>query len=111
MRSTAAARSFAGAAGSCAVSSGRKNAARRRHMARGSVPRRSPGRTRLLPSRPVKRTPGLLFIFVTALLDVLGFGLLIPVGPHLVQQLQGGGEKEAAPFVGWLVATYAAMQF
>ena len=57
------------------------------------------------------RTPALGFVFVTLLLDVLGFGLLIPVGPHLVQQLTGGTEQEAAPIVGWLMATYSAMQF
>jgi DHA1 family tetracycline resistance protein-like MFS transporter len=45
------------------------------------------------------------------MLDVLGFGLLIPVGPKLVQQLRGGGEAEAAGAVGLLAATYATMQF
>jgi DHA1 family tetracycline resistance protein-like MFS transporter len=57
------------------------------------------------------RTPALGFIFLTLLLDVLGFGLLIPVAPRLIEQLQGGTEKEAAPIVGLLAATYAAMQF
>jgi len=57
------------------------------------------------------RTPALGFIFLTLLLDVLGFGLLIPVAPRLIEQLQGGTEKEAAPNVGLLAATYAAMQF
>jgi MFS transporter, DHA1 family, tetracycline resistance protein len=57
------------------------------------------------------RKPALSFIFLTLLLDVLGFGLIIPVAPRLVEQLQGGGEAEAAPIVGWLTATYAAMQF
>jgi MFS transporter, DHA1 family, tetracycline resistance protein len=62
--------------------------------------------------RPVnRRTPGLGFIFLTILLDVLGFGLIIPVGPKLVEHLQGGGEALAAPIVGYLAATYAAMQF
>jgi DHA1 family tetracycline resistance protein-like MFS transporter len=58
-----------------------------------------------------RRTPALGFIFLTLLLDVLGFGLIIPVGPRLVELLQGGGEAEAAPIVGLLAATYAAMQF
>jgi len=57
------------------------------------------------------RTPGLLFIFITLLLDVLGFGLIIPVAPRLVELLQGGGEAAAAPIVGWLGMTYALMQF
>lgn len=58
-----------------------------------------------------RRTPGLGFIFLTLLLDVLGFGLIIPVAPRLVEHLQGGDEAQAAPVVGYLAATYAAMQF
>jgi DHA1 family tetracycline resistance protein-like MFS transporter len=57
------------------------------------------------------RRPAVIFVFITLLLEVLGFGLLIPVGPRLVMELQGGGEQEAAPVVGWLAATYAGMQF
>lgn len=55
--------------------------------------------------------PALGFIFVTLLLDVLGFGLLIPVSPRLVEQLGGGGEAAAATAVGALASLYAAMQF
>lgn len=62
------------------------------------------------------RKPAVGFIFITLLLDVLGFGLLIPVGPRLVEQIQGnlnapGAEAAAAGIVGALAATYAAMQF
>lgn len=57
------------------------------------------------------RRAGLAFIFVTLLLDTLGFGLLIPVGPHLVRELQGGTEGDAAQIVGYLGATYAIMLF
>lgn len=35
------------------------------------------------------RQPAVRFIFITLLLDVLGFGLLIPVAPRLVMSLQG----------------------
>lgn len=58
-----------------------------------------------------KRQAGLPFIIVTIFLDVLGFGLLIPVGPRLVQALGGGTEAEAAPIVGMLMSTYAILQF
>ena len=58
-----------------------------------------------------KRSPGLGFIFLTLVLDTLGFGLLIPVGPHWIQHLQNGTEADAAHVVSWLAATYAAMQF
>lgn len=57
------------------------------------------------------RKPALIFILVTVLLDVLGFGLLIPVGPKLVEFIGRMDEKHAAPYVGLLAATYAAMQF
>jgi DHA1 family tetracycline resistance protein-like MFS transporter len=61
------------------------------------------------------RKPALVFIFFTLLLDVLGFGLLIPVAPRLVESLMHGGaggtEAEAAPFVGGLQATFYAMTF
>lgn len=59
--------------------------------------------------------PSLIFVFLTLLLDVLGFGLIIPVAPRLVALVQGlpmeGAESRAAPAVGMLMATYAAMQF
>ena len=55
--------------------------------------------------------PAIGFIFVTILLDALGIGLLIPVSPKLVELLTGGSVEGAAPVVGYLGATYAAMQF
>lgn len=59
--------------------------------------------------------PALGFIFITALLDVLGFGLLIPVAPRLVESLLHRGAPgtvtEAAPWVAGLQATFFAMTF
>ncbi len=61
------------------------------------------------------RRPALGFIFLTLVLDVLGFGLLIPVGPRLVESLlhggTGGTEAEAAPYVAALQSTFYAMSF
>ena len=57
------------------------------------------------------KNPALGFIFVTLLLDVLGFGLLIPVAPRLVANIQGIPMDGSGPVVGYLAATYAAMQF
>lgn len=57
------------------------------------------------------RTPAIKFIFFTVLLDVIGFGLLIPVGPRLIEQLSGLGDAAAAPIVGYLGATFAICQF
>lgn len=60
-------------------------------------------------------TPSLILIFVTVFLDVLGFGLLIPVAPKFIAKVMGlkelGDESEASLAVGALMATYAAMQF
>ncbi len=59
--------------------------------------------------------PALGFIFLTLVLDVLGFGLLIPVSPKLVESLlhhgQGGTEAEAAPIVAALQSTFFVMSF
>jgi DHA1 family tetracycline resistance protein-like MFS transporter len=57
------------------------------------------------------RPPALRFVLFVVLLDVLGFGLLIPVGPDLVMKLQGGTERDAAPVVGWLMAAFSLMVF
>lgn len=86
-----------------------------------------------------RAAPSISFVFLTLLLDVLGFGLIIPVGPKLVAFVQGlpirdaktvaamekmtpedravkekailAAESGTANEVGWLMATYAAMQF
>lgn len=55
-----------------------------------------------------------MFIFMTLLMDVLGFGLLIPVAPRLIQSLLPIGhntEADAAIPFGHLTALYAVMQF
>jgi len=51
------------------------------------------------------------FIFVTLLIDVIGFGLIIPVFPKLIEQLIHGGISEASRWGGWLTFAYAIMQF
>lgn len=57
------------------------------------------------------RPAGLAFIFVTLLIDVLGFGLIIPVLPALVETLSGGGTGQEAPLFGLLLSSYGLMQF
>lgn len=57
------------------------------------------------------RKPALGFIFVTVFLDILGIGLIIPILPKLVEQLQGGNVGAAAHTVGLLGSLYALMQF
>ena len=57
-----------------------------------------------------QRPAALIFILLTALIDVMGIGLIIPVLPGLVKEL-AGSEAGGARFIGWLTAAYAAMQF
>lgn len=59
----------------------------------------------------VKRTAALGFIFVTVLIDVIGFGIIIPVMPKLIEHLTGGGLSEASQYGGWLLFAFAIMQF
>jgi DHA1 family tetracycline resistance protein-like MFS transporter len=57
------------------------------------------------------RKAALLFIFVTVLIDILAFGLIIPVLPHLVKQFVGGDYGDAAPWIGWYGLVFSAIQF
>jgi DHA1 family tetracycline resistance protein-like MFS transporter len=57
------------------------------------------------------RTPGMGFIFITMFLDVIGFGLVIPVMPHLLTTLLGSNLSGAAYYYGAIMALYTATQF
>lgn len=59
----------------------------------------------------VKRSAALSFIFVTVLIDVIGFGIIIPVMPKLIEHLTGKGLSEASQYGGWLLFAFAATQF
>ncbi len=58
---------------------------------------------------PLRRALG--FIFVTVLIDSIGFGIVMPVFPALIRQLTGGTLSDAARIAGWLALGYASMQF
>ena len=51
------------------------------------------------------------FIFVTVLVDVIGFGIIIPVMPALIRELIQGDISAASSYGGWLMFAYAIMQF
>lgn len=51
------------------------------------------------------------FIFVTLLVDVMGWGLIIPVMPHLISELKGIPINEASSEGALLLSVYAAVQF
>lgn len=51
------------------------------------------------------------FIFITLLIDVTGIGIIIPVLPDLIIELAGVTISEAAAVGGWLIFSFAIMQF
>jgi DHA1 family tetracycline resistance protein-like MFS transporter len=53
----------------------------------------------------------LAFIFCTVTLDVLAFGLMIPVLPRIILEFMGGDTAGAARVVGVFSTVWAAMQF
>jgi DHA1 family tetracycline resistance protein-like MFS transporter len=57
------------------------------------------------------RKAALVFIFVTVLIDILAFGVLIPVLPGLVREFTGGDFARAAWWVGVFGTLFAAIQF
>lgn len=57
------------------------------------------------------RKGAMAFIFVTLMLDAMGIGLILPVMPELIQELEGEGIGDAAIWGGILLSTFAAMQF
>ncbi len=60
------------------------------------------------------RQPGkhaLAFIFLTVLIDTMGFGIIMPVMPQLIVELTGKTVAGATFLGGWLLVTYAVMQF
>jgi DHA1 family tetracycline resistance protein-like MFS transporter len=50
-------------------------------------------------------------IFGILLVDTMGFGLLIPILPKLVEQMLGGDVAEASTIYGLLLASFALMGF
>jgi DHA1 family tetracycline resistance protein-like MFS transporter len=50
-------------------------------------------------------------ILITILLDMVGYGIIVPVLPELIRDLTGGGVAQAAVIGGWLVFVYATIQF
>ena len=59
---------------------------------------------------PVRRA-AVIFVFVTVMLDMLAFGIIIPVFPHLVQQMTGGDIANAVRWTGIMGAVFGLMQF
>lgn len=56
------------------------------------------------------RRPALIFVYVVALIDVLSFGLIVPVLPGLVEQFLSGDTARAATVYGVFGMVWALMQ-
>src|SRR5688572_14014093 len=57
------------------------------------------------------RKAAISFIFITLLIDVMGWGLIIPVMLDLIAQLKGIPINEASSSGAWLLSVYAFVQF
>lgn len=53
----------------------------------------------------------LIFVFALVAIDMIGFGIVMPVMPALIVELTGQTIAEAARDAGWLAFTYALLQF
>ena len=58
-----------------------------------------------------KKQAAIGFIFITMLIDITGWGIIIPVIPKLIKELIQGDVSEAAKYGGWLTFAYAITQF
>lgn len=62
----------------------------------------------------MSRRPGkfaVIFVFITVFLDMVGFGLVMPVLPRLIEEVSGSDLAGASIWGGWLFFAYGGMQF
>jgi DHA1 family tetracycline resistance protein-like MFS transporter len=64
-----------------------------------------------LPAGNRPRQAAIWFILISVLLDVLSFGVLIPVLPNLIKDFTGGNEALASWYVGAFGTIWAVMHF
>ncbi|MFI4934848.1 MAG: TCR/Tet family MFS transporter [Caulobacterales bacterium] len=65
----------------------------------------------VVPGRPPRRQAAFGFIFATAIMNALSFGLMIPVLPALLKSFVGGDAASAALWQTVFAATWGAVQF
>jgi MFS transporter, DHA1 family, tetracycline resistance protein len=63
------------------------------------------------PVRRRRRSASVGFVVATLIIDSLGFGLVVPTMPLLVEQLSGSTVSNASLWVGVSLACFAIMQF
>jgi DHA1 family tetracycline resistance protein-like MFS transporter len=59
----------------------------------------------------MKKSAAINFIFITLTLDIVGWGLIIPVMPDLLMELKHIPLNETSKWGGYLVSAFSAMQF
>jgi DHA1 family tetracycline resistance protein-like MFS transporter len=62
----------------------------------------------------MNRQPGrfaVAFVFITVFIDMVGFGLVMPVLPRLIEEVSGSDLAGASIWGGWLFFAYGGMQF
>lgn len=60
---------------------------------------------------PKARKASITFVFLVVLIDMVGFGIIMPVLPKLITEITGDSLSAAAVVAGWLAFAYAVMQF
>ena len=59
----------------------------------------------------INRRFALAVVFFTALMDSIGFGIILPVTPTLLMEVSAEGLSSSAVYGGWLMFSFAIMQF
>ena len=57
------------------------------------------------------RKAAINFIFITVLIDIIGFGIIIPVLPDLLSEMMNIGVNDASKYGGYLLFAFAIPQF
>lgn len=63
-----------------------------------------------MPARDASRH-AITFVFITVLLDMVGFGLIIPVLPRLIEDVGHLNVADASIIGGWMFFAFSATQF
>lgn len=62
-------------------------------------------------SPPAKSKSAITFIFITVVLDMIGFGIIMPVLPQLIETVGQMSLADAAKMSAWMFAAYAVATF
>ena len=61
--------------------------------------------------KPPRRTAAFSFVFATALMNAVSFGIMIPILPNLIKQMAGGDTASASEWNVLFATTWGLMQF